>query len=201
MKNTKKINEQNLREIIKGTILKCINENNDSGDVIYHQTPFDVNVLRSIFQKGLITNYNDEADCIWFAKNEVFYPNASEGYKVTLSVKFDKTFKSKHRYSDDGWEVLVYDTVFPDEIDIKDIPFCINKDNGKILMRTGKIDSYKKLLKLKGCNSMSEYIINNKQFKEQNIIIFSDIYENYVENGTLDILSQSENITLFNLFQ
>lgn len=63
-----------IDKIIKATIKEVLLEKVDKRkDVLYHQTGFSVEKIRSILQNGLIPRDNGESNCIWFSVNKPFY--------------------------------------------------------------------------------------------------------------------------------
>lgn len=187
----------NIDKIIRESLDNVINQKED---ILYHQFGFSLEKLRSILQKGLVPNDNGESNCVWFSKNTPFY-NSNNMSTVTLTVNFNDEFKKNHRFSDDVSQVLVYDTIQPNEIYLKECPFCIDANTYEPILCIQNINTWKNIIQRKYGNiSFAQYIINNKQLKNKNLIIFADLYSQYIEDNDLNILYQAPNIKLINLF-
>lgn len=193
-----KLTENQLYNIIKESISKLLKEEIENNDILYHQLPFDENILKSILTNGLIPRDNGEAFGVWFSKNEPFFGFNKKGY-VTLSVTYNNNFKENHSCIDDVSLVIVEDIVTPNEIKIVECPFMIDSNTNEQLLGVQNLSFLKTLSNKKGYQTIANYIINNKELNKRNITIFSDIYEKYIEQNTLDILSKNKNITLKNI--
>ena len=193
-----KLTEKQLFNIIKESISKILKEEIENNDILYHQLPFDEYSLKSILTNGLIPRDNGEAFGIWFSKNQPFY-GFNKKENVTLSVTYNNNFKENHSYTDDVTLVIVKDIVTPNEIKIVECPFMIDSNTNEPLLGVQNLSSLKTLSNKKGYQTIANYIVNNKHLNERNITIFSDIYEKYIEQNTLNILSKNKNITLKNI--
>ena len=188
----------NIDKIISENINKLLleKENYNTNKILYHQTSFSIDKFRLILKNGLIPNDNGESNCVWFSVNKPFYNDNPS--ILTFKVQLDDDFKNKHKLIDDISRVMVLDVIKPYELEIEDCPFCIDSDDFKVLFSI-KQKPNEKLVKFRGFNSIAEYIVNNKQLKERNLIIFSDIFDKYVEKDTLSYFKDSENIQLLKL--
>lgn len=192
--------DNKIRKIVKECIKNVLKEGEIISDKkLYHQTPFSVDKFRNIFKKGLIPRDNGESNCVWFSVDNVFYGNNPN--MLTISVDFNDEFKNKHWFNDDISIVNVYDVVEPRELNIVDCPFLIDGDNGNVVLNISSRDGLKRFSYRKGFDCISEYIINNKQLKNKYLILFSDLYNKYVETDTLDYFYGVDNIKLINLFE
>lgn len=105
----------------------------------------------------------------------------------------------KYRFSPifDGYIRIATKTISPDDLIVENIPFASCNDNNVILM-TEDVDFFKKVAKLRKCNSIAEYLAKNKNF--ENIIIYTDLFDEYVEKGTSYIFDEYPHIETRTLF-
>lgn len=186
----KTITEKKLKNIIS----KIVKENISNYPKIYHQTPFNINNIISIYLNGLIPHDNTEANGIWFSKNEPFYNNDN---LVCFSMIMSPKIIEKYNIDTNDNIIIIHDKIQFSDLLIENIPFAIANNNP---IYTNAIPFFKKMSEKKNYNNIAEYIVNNKQLMQNNIIIFKDIYQSFVENNTLNVFINNNNIILKNLF-
>jgi hypothetical protein len=192
--------DNKIRKIVRECIREILMENENSGvKKLYHQTSFSIDKFRSIFKNGLIPRDNGESNCVWFSVDNEFYRNNPN--ILTISVDFNDEFKNKHRFNDNVSVINVYDIVKPNELNIVDCPFLIDAESGDVILNISSRNSLKKFSDRRGYECISEYIVNNKQLKNKYLILFSDLYNKYVETDTLNYFYGVDNIKLINLFE
>ena len=181
--------------------LMSINESETigSGKKMYHQVGQFNDIFKatkSVLQNGLIpSDKNGDAYGVFFAMNK-FYGKLQVPCFSLLDT--EENFK-KYRFSPifDGDTRIATKTISPDDLIVENIPFASCNDNNVILM-TEDVDFFKKVAKLCKCNSIAEYLAKNKNF--ENIIIYTDLFDEYVEKGTSYIFDEYPHIETRTLF-
>lgn len=192
----------NIDTIIQNNINKFLVKEGlkeSSNKVLYHQTSFSIPKLQSILKNGLIPRDNGESNAVWFNVGGPFYPNDKR--LMTFSVNFTKEFKRSHFCSDDISRVLVHDIVEPYYLNIVDCPICVDEKNNVILSTSTNVDLLKNFAKRRENNTIAEYIINNPNLKDRKLIIIGELFEQYIEKGTLYMFIKQNNIKVISLWE
>lgn len=181
--------------------LMSINESETICSVkkLYHQVGRfnDIfKVTKSILQNGLIpSDKSGDAYGVFFSMDK-FYENPQLPCFSLLAT--EENFK-KYRFAPifDGDIRVATKTISPDDLIVENIPFASCNNNNVILM-TQDIDFFKRMTKLYKCNSIAEYLAKNENF--EHLVVYTDLFDEYVEKGTTYIFDEYPHIETRTLF-
>lgn len=181
--------------------LMSINESIGSNTKMYHQcTDYNVDnvfdIIKSIVENGLIPfEKRDEGKGIWFVLGQPFYNNICH---PTFSLIDSQENFIKYNFNPmfDG-EIRIARKPIPyQELTVENIPFAIS--NNRDLLYTNGKEFYNKFAKLYGYSSIAEYLANNENF--EHLIVYTDLFDQYVENGTSHVFNDYPHIETRTLF-
>lgn len=181
--------------------LMSINESIGSNTKMYHQcTDYNVDnvfdIIKSIVENGLIPfEKRDEGKGIWFVLEQPFYNNICH---PTFSLIDSQENFLKYNFNPmfDG-EIRIARKPIPyQELTVENIPFAIS--NNRDLLYTNGKEFYNKFAKLYGYSSIAEYLVNNENF--EHLIVYTDLFDQYVEKGTSYIFDKYPHIETRTLF-
>lgn len=181
--------------------LMSINESIGSNTKMYHQcTTCDTNnvfdIIKSIVGSGLIPfEKRDEGKGVWFSLGEPFY-NGVNYPTFSLTDSEENFLKYNFNPLFDG-EIRIARKPIPfNKLTVENIPFAII--NNKDLLYSKDKKFYSKFAKLHGCSTIAEYLANNENFKH--LIVYTDLFDKYIENGTSHIFNDYPHIETRTLF-
>ena len=184
------------RTLDKNEISNLLNENAsyNTNCKLYHQTKNDFNIIKSIIENGLIPqDRNDEGNGIWFSQ-EPFYDVRTTTFSIPNNEKTLRKYNFNTTF--DGDIKIARNRIPFEELTVENIPFAIINDNSYLFSSSKNF--LISMAKKKGYNSIAEYLSNNKNFKS--IIIYKDLFDNFVEKHTSYIFDKYPNVKIINLF-
>lgn len=174
--------------------MNSINEGNGSTSKLYHQVKdWNFEKLRSIIQNGLIPHQVDgEYNGTYFAKDHLFYgPKPWPTFSLPATPEVYEKYNFS-RYANESHIPVAYGEIPFEDLTVEKIPFGIH-GNGNILMSNSYAPggvNYN-IAKKKGI-TVAEAIGENKNLI--NPIIYTDIFEMFVEHGTSHIFDRYPHI-------
>ena len=174
--------------------LMSINESNNYSHKLYHQTKNDFNIIKSIIKNGLTPqDKNDEGCGIWFSQKP-FYDIQT----TTFSIPNNEETLRKYNFNPtfDGDIKIARKRIPFEELTVENIPFAIINDNSYLFSSSKNF--LISMANKNGYNNIAEYLSNNKNF--ESIVIYKDLFDNFVENGTSYVFEKYPNVKIINLF-
>lgn len=174
--------------------LNSINESLERVPKLYHQTiDWDFDKIFDIIRYGLLPQQVDgEYNGIYFSKNHLFY---GDQQCPTFSLPAtDETFKKYNftQYSQESALPVALDRIPFKDLTVELMPFGVDEYGKLLLSKTYLPDGYGyKSAKRKGI-SIAEQIAENKNLV--NPVIYTDLFEMFVERGTSHIFDEYPHI-------
>jgi len=173
--------------------LNSINESQiESESKLFHQTTTDFNIIKSIIKNGLIPqDKNDEGSGVWFSAEKPFYDVRTTTFSIPDTPDIRKRFDFNPFYDGD---IRIARKRIPFEyLIVENIPFGIAND-GKTLLMSRTFDNPAPFIKKKidHYGSIAKYIAENKSFND--ILIYTDLFDMFVEDRTAQIFAQYPHI-------
>ena len=178
-----------------------INEAIGSNAKMYHQcTSCDVDnvfdIIKFIMENGLTPfDIRDEGEGIWFCLGQPYYNN--EFHPMFSLLDSQENFE-KYNFNPlfDG-EIRIARKPIPyQELTVENIPFAIS--NNRNLLYTKDKKFYNMFAEKYGYSSIAEFLANNNNF--EHLVVYTDLFDEYVENGTSFIFNDYPHIETRTLF-
>ena len=168
--------------------LMSINEDISNNNKLYHQTKSDFNIIKSIIKNGLIPqDRNGEGAGIWFS-DEPFYNSKTTMFSIPNNEETLRKYNFNPYF--DGNIKIAKKRIPFDNLTVENIPFAVANEH--TYLYSSSKDFFLSMAKRKGFDSIAEYIAENKNFK--NIVIYEDLFNNFVEEGTSQIFHKYPHI-------
>ena len=156
---------------------------------LYHQTVADINVIKSIIENGLIPNDNGEVYGIWFNKKP-FY-NDYERFMVSLPETEENLEKYDFSKFFDGDLKIARKQIPFNALTVENIPFA--SINGEFCFYSNMFnEKFRNSKFVQKYENLATYIA--EKTKKDNILIYTDLFEMFVESGTSYIFSKYPHI-------
>ena len=174
-----------IHNILKESIDNVLNNRK-----LYHQTSNNFNVIKSILTNGLQPNDNGEAYGVWFSEDEPFY---SSNRAPLFSIPNTEDIRQKYKFSTlyDGNIKIATKPISIEDITVESIPFAI-LENNSLLFTDGIKRLFNSFGIKQGFGSIAEYIA--EKHKDKKILIYVDLFDKFVEQGTWKIFAKYNNI-------
>lgn len=171
--------------------LNSINENRGNIPKLYHQTSSDFNVIKSIIENGLIPqDKNGEGKGIWFQAGAPFYNARTTMFSIPDTDENAKKYNFNPLFDGD---IRIARTTIPfNDLTVESIPFAVVNDNTILYSSTFTSPDSLGYKFSKRCGSVAKYIAENKNFK--NVLIYTDLFEMFVEPKTSQYFQQFPHI-------
>ena len=184
-----RLTENDLNNIIKESINNILKENNINNK-LFHQTKPNFETLKSIIQNGLQPNDNGEAYGIWFQEGTPFYNTNVNMFSIENTPQNLEKYRFSKIY--DGDIKIATKPIPFNELTVENIGFAIANDKNVLFSKTfvNPNSFFKKRFEQYG--SIAKYLCENKSFEK--LIVYVDLFEIFIEQGTSDIFNQYSHI-------